>query len=244
MLECARTGRGQSHDYEKELGNMPNKFDISEAVQFGWDTTKNSMGFSIGLLIVVYLLENIPDRIAELLEADFPILSTTIRIASIVLSMIVMMGAIKIYLRFCDGEKGEFSDLFSCYPLFFKYLVGSILYGLIVVVGLILLIIPGIVWAIKFQFFDYLIVDKGLGPIDALEKSSEITRGVKWDLFIFGILLGIINLMGFLCLMIGLFVTIPVTMVAIAFVYRKLLPETSQEYYMGHDPQLPDPASV
>ncbi|MEA3324508.1 MAG: hypothetical protein U9Q37_05135 [Euryarchaeota archaeon] len=63
-------------------------------------------------------------------------------------------------------------------------MIGLILYGFIVVGGLILLTIPGIIWAIKFQFFDYLIVDKGLGPIDALEKSSEITRGVKWDLFI------------------------------------------------------------
>ncbi|MEA3324328.1 MAG: hypothetical protein U9Q37_04220 [Euryarchaeota archaeon] len=89
-----------------------------------------------------------------------------------------------------------------------------------------------------------MIVDKGLGPIDALEKSSEITIGVKWDLFIFGILLGILNLMGFACLVVGLFVTIPVTMVAMAFVYRKLLPETYQEYYGDPDRQLPDPVSV
>ena len=209
-------------------------------MQFGWDTTKSNIGFFIGLLIVVHLLENIPGSIAALLEADFPILSTIVWIASVVLSMTVMMGVIKIYLRFCDGEKGEFSDLFSCYPLLFKYLVGSILYGVIVLLGLILLIIPGIVWAIKFQFFDYLIVDKGLGPIDALEKSSEITRGVKWDLFIFDILIGIINLLGLLCLVVGLFVTIPMTRVATAFVYRKLLHETPRENYTNHDQQLPD----
>jgi uncharacterized membrane protein len=202
-------------------------------VQFGWDITKSNIGFFIGLLIVAGLIQYVPDIVATIIEADAPALSLIIRIASFVLSVIIGMGLIKICLRFCDGEKGEFSDLFSCYPLFFKYLVGSILYGVIVVVGLILLIIPGIVWAIKFQFFDYLIVDKGLGPIDALEKSSDITRGVKWDLFLFAILLGIINLMGFLCLVVGLFVTIPVTMVAIAFVYRKLLPKTSQEYYMN-----------
>jgi hypothetical protein len=226
------------------MGNMPKKFVISEAVQFGWNTTKSNIGFFIGIVIVAGLLQYVPDIIAAIIEADAPVLSIIIRIASFVLSIIIGMGLIKIFLRFCDGEIGEFSDLFSCYPLFFKYLVGSILYGLIVAAGLILLIIPGIIWAIKFQFFDYLIVDKGLGPIDALEKSSEITRGVKWDLFIFGILLGIINLMGFLCLVVGLFVTIPVTMVAIAFVYRKLMPKTPREYYMNHDPQLPDPVSV
>ncbi len=223
---------------------MPKKFVISDAVQFGWDITKSNIGFFIGLLIVAGLIQYVPDIVATIIEADAPVLSISIQIASFVLSVIIGMGLIKICLRFCDGEKGEFSDLFSCYPLFFKYLVGSILYGLIVAVGLILLIIPGIIWAIKFQFFDYLIVDKGLGPIDALEKSSKITRGVKWDLFLFAILLGIINLMGFLCLLVGLFVTIPITMVAMAFVYRELLPETSQEYYTNRGQQLPDPASV
>lgn len=120
-------------------------------------------------------------------------------------------------------------------------MVGSIIYGVIVSLGLILLIIPGIVWAIKFQFFDYLIIDKGLGPIDALEKSSEITRGVKLDLLTFGILIWIINLLGLLCLVVGLFVTIPITVVAKAFVYRKLLHETPRENYTNRDRQLPDP---
>jgi len=146
-------------------------------------------------------------------------------------------GVNQIALRFCDGEKGEFADLFSCFPLFFKYLFGSILYRLIVLGGIILLIIPGIIWAIKFQFFSYFIVDKGLGPIESLKRSSAITRGAKWDLFLFGLLLGLINLLGAICLFIGLFATVPTAMVAMAFVYRKLLaqieiaqaPESSTE---------------
>ena len=136
------------------------------------------------------------------------------------------MGLIKIALRFCDKEKGEFAELFSCFPLFFKYLFGSILCMLIVLGGMILLIIPGIIWSIKFQFFTYFIIDKGLGPIEALKRSSAITKGAKWDLFIFGLLLGLINLLGALCLLVGLFATIPTTIVAMAFVYRKLLAQT------------------
>ena len=220
---------------------MPKKFDISEAVQFGWDTTKSNIGFFIGLLIVMGLIEYVPDIIAVIIEEDAPILSIIIQIASFALSMIIGMGLIKICLRFCDGEKGEFSDLFSCYPLFFNYLIGSILYWLIILVGLILLIIPGIIWAIQFQYYSYLIIDRGLGPIDALKKSSEITKGVKWDLFVLSIVLGVINLLGLICLVVGLFATIPTTMVAIAFVYRKLLAQTeltklhgtSQENYIS-----------
>ncbi len=216
---------------------------MREAVDFGWDTMKNNIGFFIGFLIVAVLVNVIPDIIAMMLEEDSPFLSIIIQIVSSVLSMIIGMGLIKISLRFCDGETGEFSDLFSCYPLFINYLIGSILCGLIVVAGLILLIIPGIIWAIQFYFYDYLIIDRGLGPVDALKKSSEITKGVKWDLFVFVILLGIINLLGFICLVVGLFATIPTTMIAMAFVYRKLLAQTEltegygayQENYINGD---------
>jgi len=46
------------------------------------------------------------------------------------------------------------------------------------------------------------------------------------DLFLFNLLLILINLLGAICLLIGLFVTIPTTMVAWAFVYRRLLAQT------------------
>lgn len=199
------------------------KFSKSEALRFGWNTMKSNLGFFIGLLIVTYLICLVPSITAELLAKKAPILSIVINIAGIVLSIVIQMGLIRISLRFCNNEKGEFADLFSCFPLFFKYLAGSILYTLITWVGIILLIIPGIIWAIKFQFFHYFIVDKGVGPIEALRRSSKITKGAKWDLFLFDILLMLVNLLGAICLLIGLFATIPTTMVAMAFVYRKLL---------------------
>jgi len=199
------------------------KFSISEAIRFGWNTMKSNLGFFIILLIVAGLIFNIPGIIAELVKKNTPILSIIISITSWVVGVVISMGLIRIALRFCDNKKGEFADLFSCFPLFFKYLFGSILYRLIILGGMILLIIPGIIWGIKFCFFDYFIVDKGLGPIEALKKSSVITTGAKWDLFKFFGLLVLINLAGALCLLIGLFATLPTTMVAGAFVYRKLL---------------------
>mgnify|MGYP001580926209 CR=1 FL=1 len=202
------------------------KFSKREAIRFGWNTMKSNLGFFIGLLIVVILIGIVPGIIADLLAKDAPVLSIIISIASWVLQLVIGMGLIKIALRFCDKEKGEFAELFSCFPLFFKYLFGSILCMLIVLGGMILLIIPGIIWSIKFQFFTYFIIDKGLGPIEALKRSSAITKGAKWDLFIFGLLLGLINLLGALCLLVGLFATIPTTIVAMAFVYRKLLAQT------------------
>jgi len=198
-------------------------FSKAEAIRFGWNTMMSNPGFFVVLLIVVGLIYVLPEIIRKSMEGNNPALTVPLGLVSAVLQIIIGMGLIRISLRFCDNQKGEFADLFSCLPLFFKYLFGSILYGLIVLAGIILLIIPGIVWAIKFMFFSYLIIDQGAGPIDSLKRSAAITAGAKWDLFLFGLLLLAVNLLGTLALLIGLFATIPTSMVATAYVYRKLL---------------------
>jgi len=103
-----------------------------------------------------------------------------------------------------------------------KIMEEALIYVFIVFAGLALFIIPGIIWGIKFMFWPYLIIDKGLGPIEALKESSKITYGNKWNLFLFGILLALIQLLGLIALIVGLFATIPTTMMAFVFVYKKL----------------------
>ena len=132
------------------------------------------------------------------------------------------MGLIKIVLEFVDGKKPKFSDLIYYKPVV-KYFVGTTIQGIITVVGFILLIIPGIIFSVRLQYVSYLIVDKDLGPVEAIKASWNITRGNTWNLFFFGILIGLINILGLLCLVVGLFITVPLSALASAFVYRKLL---------------------
>jgi len=204
----------------------PQSFSKGEALRFGWNTMKSNLGFFIVLLIIYGLLYAVPFIIAMMVMAVNVPLGVILYIADMALTILMAMGLVKIALRFCDKEKGRFSDLFSQYRLFFKYLFALILYGLIVFGGTLLLIVPGIILGIKFWFFDYFVVDKELGPIEALERSWAITRGVKWNLFVFFLILAGINLLGALFLLVGLFATIPATMVASAFVYRRLLAQT------------------
>ncbi|MBZ1356239.1 MAG: hypothetical protein KY054_00500, partial [Candidatus Nealsonbacteria bacterium] len=165
------------------------KFSKGEAIRFGWNTMKSNLVFFIGLFIVFGLLYIVPSIIADMaLEAN--IFLVVFHIADFVLTIIISIGLLKIALKFSDNEKGRFSDLFSQYRLFFNYLFALILYCLIIFGGMLLLIVPGIIWGIKFWFFGYFVVDKGLGPIEALKKSSAITKGHKWNLFVFFLMLG------------------------------------------------------
>ncbi len=204
-------------------------FSKGEAIRFGWDITKTNFMFFVFLLILTALVNSGAQFIAVWTDKISPIISIFINLVLCILSMVMQMGLIKISLKLYDDEEAKLADLFSCFPLLLKYLFSSIICGLLMIVGMIFLIIPGIILAIKLQFFSYFIVDKGLGPIQALEKSWEITKGVKWNLFLFGLLLLLLNLFGMLCLLIGLFVTVPITMMAMVFVYRNLLAQVEMD---------------
>lgn len=198
------------------------RFLMSEAITFGWNTMKQNIGFFIGLLIVAFLIENLPGILSNMSRRNFPALAVLLSIAGFILSLVVQMGLIKVSLKFCDGIKGQLDDLLSSFHLLLNFVAGAILYALIVIAGALLLIIPGIIWGIKFSLFPYYIVDRQMGPVESLKASGIATSGAKWDLFLFGLLLGLINLAGMLVFFIGLFATIPTSMVAYAYVYRKL----------------------
>jgi uncharacterized membrane protein len=197
------------------------RFSIGDAVRFGWDTMKGNIGFFIALLIVAFLIVNIPGAVGNF-ASDFPLISFVLILAGMLLSLVVQMGLIKVSLKFSAGIKGKLDDLLSSFNLLLKFIAGSIVYGLIVLGGSLLLFIPGIIWGVKFSLFPYFIVDRELGPIEALKASSQVTAGAKWQLFLLGLVLGLINLAGALVFLVGLFATVPISMVAYARVYRTL----------------------
>lgn len=201
-----------------------NAFSKSEAIKFGWEKMKKNFWFFVVTLLIVTVVQFIPNMFTGALGQNNQagLLVLIISLLGIVIKMVADLGVLKIALNVHDDKKLEYAEVYRNYPLFLKYFIASLLYGIVVAIGLVLLIVPGIIFAIKFQYFGFLIVDKGMGPIEALEKSWNMTKGVRWNLFLFGLLLGLINIVGFIALIIGLFATIPATLVANAYVYRKL----------------------
>jgi uncharacterized membrane protein len=201
------------------------RYSKGEAIKFGWEAMKDNFVFFLVFLIVAWVISaglsfggnpySGPDI------SFFPFLFGVI---GWIVGIFIYIAEIQISLRLsaAPGQTAEISDAWSGYHYFLNYLVGSILYGLIVLGGLILLIVPGIIWGIKYQFFGYLIVDRNMGPVEALKRSGEITKGYKGDLFLLGLLFFGISILGFLVCCVGIFAAIPTVMVAHAFVYRRL----------------------
>lgn len=226
---------------------MAQNFSKAEALRFGWDKMKANFWLFTGVLLFMVLIsgltalyETLGDKIiSNVLGSNIVmiIFHISTNLISWVLSMIMGMGLMKIILKVYDNEKAVFFDLFSCIHLFFKYLFGSVLYILIIIGGLCLLIVPGIIWGMRFFFCYYFIIDKEMGPIQSLRKSSAITKGSKWNLFLFLLLIAAINLLGVLCLFVGLLATVPMTSIAVVYVYRKLLSQAEAGQMPSSVPQ-------
>jgi len=210
-------------------------FSIKEALTQGWEILKKHFWFVIGTTFI-YSLFNINFNLSgdnkewSVPDVSMPLLVLVIGVIVLVaivfwiLQTIVQIGYYRIYLKLLEGgERPKFGELFSNRKPFWRYVGSTILYCLRVFVGFLLLIIPGIIWALKFQFMPILTVDKGLKPTEAMKESARMTEGHKWHLFKFWAFIIALNFLGFVCLFVGLLVTIPVSTLAYLHIYKKLL---------------------
>lgn len=139
-----------------------------------------------------------------------------------VFSMLMAAGYQKMYLMMSRDQEPPVMELFSNWNILIPYILATICYALVIMGGMILLIVPGIIFIFMFQMFPYLIIDQGLGPIESLNRSRALTKGSKRRLFVMSMLLLLLNLAGLLCLGVGLIVTISISSVAMAYIYDRL----------------------
>lgn len=215
---------------------------IEKAVRFGWNTFKSNVEFILAVEIAAFCAIAIVNWAAALMETISGYHEVAVAIADFVLSMIVNLGAIKIALKYRDGEKVEFANLFDSFGILPAFMAAAVLTTLAVGIGLMFLIIPGIVIAVRFCFYGFLVFDEDAGPIEAIQRSVRITEGVGFDLFLFAMLLAGINFLGVLALGLGLFVSIPVSVLATAYVYRDLEQRRVHDGETGPAQQAPPAA--
>lgn len=215
----------KSLNSDKILIMATHSFTVKEALNFGWNTFKKNWQFLIVVFIIVVIVGMIPSWLHDWARDNMPSVSFVFSIISWVIQMITSIGVIVISLKIVDGKKPKLNDIYIHYPMLLNYFLGSLLYGLVTVVGFFLLIVPGIIWGIKYQYTTYLIIDQGMSPMQAFKKSGTITQGQKMKLFWLGLCYLGITLLGILTIGIGLVISWPIIALSGAYVYRKLSPK-------------------
>lgn len=206
---------------------------ISEVFATSWKQTKSQIwvlsGLIIGYLILSFTLSIFSTPVSSDGLSGFTPGMIIMKIISAIISILFSLGYLKNVFQALDGDEPQFAAYGQQAHKILTYFCSNILAFLIVLIGLVFLIIPGIYLALRLQFFSAAIVDDNAGIIESLKKSWEITKGHTFSLFLLCLTMIGICIVGCLLFIVGIFVAIPLTYMMYAYVYRKLVNANIEE---------------
>jgi uncharacterized membrane protein len=200
---------------------------VGEVLNTSWELFKANWKKLVLAVIVSFIVSLAFNAATYALEYPYMVYDTVDQMRkaanvpamiSLIILLISMVGFLvdiylrynmqKIFLNVSQHKPINVEDLFKSVDMnLFWWAVASVLYTIVVVIGFICLIVPGIYLAIKYSFVPLLVLDKHMKIGEAFETSSRMTMGVKWDLFTFMLALmglGIVSLIvGLICLLVG-----------------------------------------
>jgi hypothetical protein len=139
---------------------------------------------------------------------------------------VVNYGGDMIFVQAVRKIKPDFELLIKGFWENYLYIIlANLLVTALIVLGCFALIIPGIIVACRLVFVSYIVMDKKLDPIEAVELSWKLTRGHGWRIFGMGFVSIFILMFGLLMFFIGIFPAMMWISSSFASLYQSVLLE-------------------
>lgn len=196
----------------ERLINEGYEVDPSKYLKEGWEIFKSRAGeFIVFTLIIVVAMTvfsqlHLPGSLA----------------GSVVMAPLYAGFIIVVFMLF-KGQQVQFGDFFKGFNYFLPLVLANIVMSILITIGMFLLILPGIYLMVSYMFVSIFIVDYRMEFWQAMETSRQIVTKNWFSLFVFVLVLFVINLLGALVLGIGLLVTIPLSVCSVCVAYRDIV---------------------
>jgi len=232
-VAAGATGTAQSMEEPvKENGAMLGEFTIPGMLKDAWELTKGAKGViwrgSAVMYLVIFALISIGKMLFPGGEGEVPTVTGTFGNAIFqavidAVSVIFTAGLIYLGIRRVAGDhiswKMVFKGFSSCTG---KIIVATILQSILVTIGFLLLIIPGIYLTVGYAMTLPLIVEEGMSPWEAMETSRKAIHKVWWKIAGLLGLMGLITLVATIPAGVGLIWVWPMFIILAGVVYKHL----------------------
>lgn len=144
-----------------------------------------------------------------------------------------------IYIQAVRDSEVEIRDIIKGFERYWNVVLANLLATMLTGIALVALIIPGIVVACRLAFVSYLVMDKNMDAIEAVETSWKLTRGFGWRIFGLGFLSIFIIIFGLILVIVGVFPAAMWVSAAFATMYQGALnqhPELFPEEDIAYSP--------
>jgi hypothetical protein len=177
-------------------------FSIGDSLSEGFGFFKANAGASILFVIITVVAGAIPFVGALLM----PLMS------------INFMAGVKRYRN--DAIPFDVGQLFDFSHAVDK-IVGPLVVGILIMIGMFLLIVPGIIFALMWAFLYCVLADRpGTSFSEAMKISAAVTKGNRLSIFLFMIVCSLLAFVSMIPLGLGLLVTIPMIQAAMYCAYE------------------------
>ncbi len=205
---------------EPKVGRHP--ISLRQAVSFAWSTFQKRYRLFSAVLLTMFAAWIGLEAVVIAGQRFGILLWIVAHLSFLMFLATVEIGFFQICLALYDGKEAELADAFPHWSLGLKFLVGQIVFLLMVLIGLVLLVGPGVYLGIRYSLFGFCMADGEADLKDSFRRSATLTAGRWVDLLrIFAALL-LLNVLGASLLGLGLFIAVPLSALVTAAIYRQL----------------------
>jgi hypothetical protein len=172
---------------------------ISDLFNRAWNRIRDNLALVVGLTVVYGLASAV---------------CTAVPVVGGFLVAALYPGYLMGLLRIQQQQTLDFQDFFWSFQdvnRFIHVILGSFLISLFLLVGFVCLIVPGIYLSVALCLAPLTIVYVKTDAIDSLKTSRDLIEGHWWFVGNFLFAVTLINLAGFVSLLVGLLISIPVS---------------------------------
>lgn len=205
---------------------------LEGSLKFGWQKMKQYI-LPLLLVVLVIAIANAPvDRLKEITKeqtANKAILQLLGAAYWLLLLPVFEYSADLLFIHAIRNQKLDFKNLLAGFRNYLDVVLAHLLTSALIGIAFVALIIPGIIVACRLAFVSYLVMDKGLDPIAAVETSWKMTKGHSWKIFGLAMSSILIFFLGLVCFIVGIFPALIWIKASFASLYEAVLMEQQEE---------------
>ena len=183
----------------------------SKIFKESWNALNGYWGVSIGFMFVYLIVGSLANFIS-------------FGIITLIITGALSVGSAIFNLNISRKNEPKIENLFHGFNSFLSSLLAFWAVFVVVFLGMCLLVIPGVYWALGYAMTFFFIADNPkISGLEAMSRSNQIMDGNRWKLLRFQIRAMILVTIGCIPLGLGLFIVIPWIYVAYAKFYEDLV---------------------
>lgn len=202
---------------------------MRHAFDFAWPAFKKRFGLFTAVLLTMLAAWVVLEIVVIAGQRFGILLWAVMHLVFLIFFAGVEVGLLQICRALSDGRAPAFAETFAYLRLGPKFLAAQILYLLMVVIGLLLLVVPGVYLGVRYALFAFCFANGETHPLRCFQQSAILSKGATTGLLRILAALFVLNLLGASLLALGLFITVPLSVLIMTDVYRQLTTPPSSD---------------